>query len=331
MRAATRDPRGAPPPRRIAAESSSSSAAVRTSRPACAASSASTCLGWRSRPRGDGRGRRRRRRWWRESRRGAARTRGAAPASGVGEAAPDVSARHQHERCDDPRRDGEPHDVEAVAVEQRDDEDAADVVEDRERRHEHDEGVRHARSQRASGRRHRTRCRSPSGFPSPCRPGPFQLNARKSAAGKSIPPSAATAGSTACGSGAQLADRELTLDLQADDEEEDRHQPVVDEPRRRVNRARSGPAASSTGGPRIARYTSDAPEFARTSAATAQLSRTMPLAASRRRNTWIGRTTAANNGRVVFAPSGERAHVPLLSPCPLHGSRRATARLRIEE
>ena len=52
--------------------------------------------------------------------------------------------------------------------------------------------------------------------------------ARKISAGSATPPSAAIAGSAAARAVAQLADDELALDLQPDDEEEDRHQPVVD-------------------------------------------------------------------------------------------------------
>ena len=43
-----------------------------------------------------------------------------------------------------------------------------------------------------------------------------------------MPPSAAMAGSATRAPVAQLADHELALDLHADDEEEERHQQVVD-------------------------------------------------------------------------------------------------------
>ena len=47
-------------------------------------------------------------------------------------------------------------------------------------------------------------------------------------AGRMMPPSAAITGQRARTEGRKVADGELALDLQPDDEEEDRQQPVVD-------------------------------------------------------------------------------------------------------
>ena len=52
--------------------------------------------------------------------------------------------------------------------------------------------------------------------------------ARNSSAGSATPPAAAIAGRSAARAVAQLAGDQLALDLQPDDEEEHRHQPVVD-------------------------------------------------------------------------------------------------------
>ena len=64
--------------------------------------------------------------------------------------------------------------------------------------------------------------------PQPCDPLPPALNARKIAIAATIPPNAASNRNRQALALAQLADVELALCLQPDDEEEERHQPLVD-------------------------------------------------------------------------------------------------------
>ncbi len=66
------------------------------------------------------------------------------------------------------------------------------------------------------------------GMPQPRAPSPPALKARKSAAGRTMPPSAAMAGRATSRDSESWPTDELALDLQAHNEEEQRHQPVVD-------------------------------------------------------------------------------------------------------
>ena len=67
------------------------------------------------------------------------------------------------------------------------------------------------------------------GMPQPAAPGVPRLKARKIAAGTTMPPDRGDRGSAARRQVRSSPDDELALDLHAHDEEEDRHQPVVDD------------------------------------------------------------------------------------------------------
>ena len=126
-------------------------------------------------------------------------------------------------------RGGEqPADVHAVPVEQGDDEDAADVVEDGERRDEYDETMRDTaleQSQAADGEcdvcRHRD---SPASAP-----GPSSGERKEDRGGNRHASESSERRQQRAGRSSQLAANQLALDFETDDEEEDRHQDVVDE------------------------------------------------------------------------------------------------------
>ena len=131
--------------------------------------------------------------------------------------------------------DGRRAEVDAVRVEDRDHDDRADVVDDREREQEQLERRRAPASP--------SRLTTPTamamsvaiGMPQPSRAGPAGVDRDVDRApARACPPTAAIGGQRRPARLAQLALDELPLDLQPDDEEEDRHQPVVD-PLRRVS------------------------------------------------------------------------------------------------
>ena len=96
-----------------------------------------------------------------------------------------------------------------------------------------------------------------------------------------MPPSAAATGSAARRQLGQLAVVDLAADLQPDHEEEDHHQPVVDDPDERLRSKSEGAQAHAQR--RVPqRLVALAPsgEFAQSSATAAATSSTMPLAAS---------------------------------------------------
>ena len=79
----------------------------------------------------------------------------------------DTEARHHDdEQPRSRRRRASHHAVETARVEERDHDDGADVVDDREREQEQLQARRHARAEQGEHARPRTRCRSPSGSPS---------------------------------------------------------------------------------------------------------------------------------------------------------------------
>ena len=71
------------------------------------------------------------------------------------------------------------------------------------------------------------------GTPQPCCQGPAGINSRYSVAGTTMPPSAAAIGNAAERRCAEPADGEFALDLQANDQEENGQQRVVDPVRKR--------------------------------------------------------------------------------------------------
>ncbi len=127
---------------------------------------------------------------------------------------------------EDPGGREEPRQREAVRVEDRDHGDGADVVDDGERQQEHANARRHARAkqregaedERDVGRHHdapavRARAASVEGRVDQCRPDHARERSdRGHRRGTPV---------------AQLSERELTPDLEADDVEEPRHQAVV--------------------------------------------------------------------------------------------------------
>jgi hypothetical protein len=120
-----------------------------------------------------------------------------------------------------------------------------DVVEDRERGQEHDEPVRHAPPEQgehpdAEGdvRRH--------GDAPPSRAGPARVEGEEHRGGHDHPAQGRDRRQRRLGGEAQLADRELALDLHPDHEEEGRHEPVVHElEQREPDDGAPAPSASS--------------------------------------------------------------------------------------
>jgi hypothetical protein len=145
-----------------------------------------------------------------------------------GDPAPDVRAGH-HGATPRHRGGGEqPLELDAGPVEEGDHEDAADVVEDRERRHEHDEGVGNAALEErqhadAEGdvRRH--------GNAPPRRAGAACVQGEEDAGGHEHAPERGDRREDGLRRRAELAHHELALDLHPHEEEEERHEPLVQE------------------------------------------------------------------------------------------------------
>ena len=111
-----------------------------------------------------------------------------------------------------------------------------------------------------------------------------------------MPPSAATAGRTAAPPVAQLAGHPLPLDLQADDEEEQRHQPVVDDSGRATRRSRSSRCRRSGGCGRASRRTRSTASSPTPARRPWRCTSTMPPPASTARNDWSGRPNTGRAG-----------------------------------
>ena len=123
---------------------------------------------------------------------------------------------------------GEPAEAQVVGVDDRDHDDGADVVDDRQGQQDSTfRRARHPSPSRASTPRAKAMSVA-IGMPQPAAPAPPALTRPgSSAAGTTMPPSAAKAGSAASRAVAQLAAHQLPLDLEPHDEEEEGHQPVV--------------------------------------------------------------------------------------------------------
>ena len=129
-------------------------------------------------------------------------------------------------------------------IEDRDHDDRADVVDDRERQQEQLQRLRHAcRAPRV--RRPRMRCRSPSGSPTRDRPNRRAFDRHVEQRRDHHPADRGEDGQAAVRRSRKLTSHELTLDLEADDEEEDRHQPVVDPMEQVFGDRETGPTRSS--------------------------------------------------------------------------------------
>ena len=146
--------------------------------------------------------------------------------------------------------------------------------------------------------------------PTPCAPAPLGLMARNSNAGSTMPPSAAAMGTSGAAAVGQLAHRELALDLQADDEEEQRHQPVVD-PVPKVEFERPRPTLSPPGCARTSSRSATTASSPR--AARPQWRRAGPRRQGFRRFRRAAHPAASR--RVAAADPGRKASVrPLFTP-----------------
>ena len=204
-------------------------------------------------------------------------------------------------------------------VEDRDHEDRADVVDDREREQE--------QLQRRIDPRCRAAPRTPTaiamsvaiGMPQPsCGSGPAG-DGEVEQRGNDHPAERGDRRQRGATRIAELAFDDLALDLEPDDEEEERHQTFVDPAAQRERQRAIAETDREVGGPERA-YPAFQGEFAHTSATTVAATRTTPPALSVRRKSSSGRISRGDSGclrRLHSSVIGSSGGVTRLAGVPL--------------
>ncbi len=164
-----------------------------------------------------------------------------------------VSAVHGHEHEGNDGRRQKPGNVQAVAVEQRDDQYAADVVEDRKRRKEDDEAVGNAALEQGEAPHRKSDVRRHGNGPSHAAWARV-VESHEDGRRHDHPAHGGDGGQGRSRRRAELAAGELPFDLHSHDDEEERHQPVVDELEHREARPKAARTEGERPGPRAPVY-----------------------------------------------------------------------------